>query len=79
MNYIEELKSGDCFVYEHKYFVTTIDFKKNNDRLAISLADGSPKWFKSDSIINKIEIYTLDKANTIIPIQPKIKNDNLSS
>lgn len=73
MNYIEELKSGDTFVFENSLYVLGIDFKKSGDRLAISLTNGVPKWFDTSSIVVKTPIYTLDATNNIIPV---IENKN---
>lgn len=78
MKYLEELSSGECFVWNKKYFVLTIDFKKNGDRLAICLSDGSSKWIKSNEIIDRIDIFTLDKDNNIMAIKERLKDVNNS-
>lgn len=83
MKYLEEINTGDCFIYENKYFVLTSDFKKNGDKLAVSLKDGSCKWVKSDTIINHIDIFTFDDNNNIIAIKERqkdaaITNTNIS-
>lgn len=74
MNYIEELKPGDTFEYDNKVFLLTVDFKKDNSRLCFSMEDGSPKWYASDSMVDKINIYKLDNTNTIIPIKEHKKD-----
>jgi len=73
MNYIEELKSGETFVFENSLYVLGIDFKKNGDRLGISLTNGVPKWFDASTIILKTPIYTLDPSNNIVPV---VENKN---
>jgi ACT domain-containing protein len=75
MNYIEELSRGDTFKYEDKIFVLTTDFKKNNSRLAICLADGSQRWLESSSIISKVSVYILDTDNNIVPIKQDKSNE----
>jgi hypothetical protein len=74
MKYIEEIQYGDCFNYENKYFILTTDFKKNGDKLAVCLSDGTSKWIKSNDIIQLIDVYTLDKDNNIIAIKEREKN-----
>lgn len=69
MKYIEELHYGDFFIYNSIYFLLTTDFKKNNDRLVISLIDGSSHWLKPETIVEKINLYSLDKNNNIIPLK----------
>lgn len=71
MKYLEEISFGDCFLSDGKYFVLTTDFKKNNSKLAVSLFDGSSRWFKSDEIIDQIDIFTLDKDSNILAIKER--------
>jgi hypothetical protein len=83
MKYLEEINTGDCFIFENKYFALTSDFKKNGDKLAVSLNNGSCKWIKSDTIINPIDIFTFDENNNIIAIKERqkdaaITNTNIS-
>lgn len=83
MKYIEELNFGDCFSYNSQYFVLTTDFKKNGDRLVVSLNDGSSKWLKSNDLIEDVDIFTLDKENNILAIKERqkdatTKNSNIS-
>jgi hypothetical protein len=52
----------------------TTDFKKNGDRLAVCLSDGTSKWIKSNNIIETIDIFTLDKDNNIIAMKEREKN-----
>lgn len=75
MKYIEEIGCGDCFEINNKYYLLTQDFKKNGDRLCMSLEDGFVKWFQSDTIINPIDIFTMDKDNNILAIKERKKAD----
>ena len=72
--FIEELDSGDCFVDNDSYFIVTSDFKKNGSRLAISLMNGSAKWFGASDMIEPIDIYTMNKESLIVAIKNK-KNE----
>jgi len=74
MKYLEEISSGDCFGLSGKYFILTTDFKKNGDRLAVCLSDGSSKWIKSNDMIDSIDVFTLDKDNNIIAMKERIKD-----
>ena len=69
MKYLEELKSGDCFVYKNQNFLLTSDFKKDNSKLCYSLNDGYAKWMSSQEIVEPLILYTLDKDNNIVAIQ----------
>lgn len=69
MKYIEELDSGNIFSYNDNVYLLTIDFKKNGSRLAFSIKDGTPSWFKSECIVEQISLYTLDSANNITPLK----------
>lgn len=77
MKYIEELSSGDSFVFDNRNYLLTSDFKKNGSRLSYDLKSGSPKWFEANSVVNIEPIYILDKDNNIIAIKEVIK-DNAS-
>jgi hypothetical protein len=68
MKYIEELKPGNSFLYKDNYYIITIDFKSDNKRLCYSLKNGQPLWFEPDSIVDDIQLYTIDKENNILPI-----------
>lgn len=71
--YIEELKNGDCFFLDLACYVLTTDFKKNGQRLAVSLNDGSMRWFEGSTITENNQLYYMDKENNIIPIKPTEK------
>ena len=68
MKYIEELSPGECFTFNNQLFILTTDFKKNGQKLAYCLFDGSPRWMNSQDNIESTLIYTLDKNSNIIPV-----------
>jgi hypothetical protein len=80
LKYVEEIFPGNCFLHNNNYFILTIDFKSNNKKLCYNLVNGSPVWLSGDTIVEDIQIYTMDDKNTIIPIKetPKHK-ENVSS
>ena len=69
MKYIEELNNGDSFTYHNSLFVLSCDFKNNGDKLGICLQNGSPKWFKSNDIVDITPIYILNSENQTIAIK----------
>lgn len=81
MKYIEEINAGECFAFDNTYYVLTIDFRSNNQKLAYDLKKGNPRWFLPDTIVNIIQIYTMDEKNTIIPIKTteKMNENNVSN
>ena len=72
--YIEELVGGECFLFDSSYIITT-DFKKNGDRLSVSLKDGTLRWFSASTIVEESQLYHLDKDNNIIPLRVTEKPD----
>jgi hypothetical protein len=76
MKYIEELRSGNCFLHKDNYYIITIDFKSDNKRLCYNLKNGQPLWFEADSIVEDIQLYTIDKDNNILPIIKTEKIDD---
>lgn len=79
MKYIEELIPGNSFLYKNQYFIVTSDFKSNQQKLCYNIQSGHAMWFDPDSIVDDIQIYTMDDKNTIIPISktPKLENENV--
>jgi hypothetical protein len=75
MRFVEELDCGDCFDINNEFYIVTTDFKKNNDRLCVSLANGSSRWLSGNTLVDTISIYRLDKENNIIPFKETQKND----
>jgi hypothetical protein len=73
--FIEELNYGDAFSYNNLCYVLTTDYKKNNDRLCLSLIDGGLRWFKPNEIVEGTNLYTMDKDNNIIAIKESKKED----
>ncbi len=76
MKYIEELNPGSCFLHKDIPFVLTLDFKKSGQKNAINLINGSNNWLDGSTIIEEIKIYTIDKNNNIIAINPDNNHDN---
>ena len=66
MKYLEELETGDSFIFENDYYLKLLDYKKNGDRCCINLKNGSTRWLKSQSIVDVCPIYILDENNNII-------------
>lgn len=79
MKYIEELSPGECFSFKDSYWIITIDFKNNGKRLCYNLESGNPSWFDADTIVDDIQIYTMDEKNVIIPIKETQKNATTKS
>lgn len=79
MKYIEELSPGECFVYKNIYYIITSDFKSSGSKLCYSLNNGFPTWLSGDSIVDQIQIYTMDEKNTIIPIKETTKTDGTTN
>lgn len=75
MKYIEELSSGQSFLYNNQYYFITSDYKKDGSRLAYTFENGYPQWFKADVITDSVEVYTLDKNNNIIPLKITPKDE----
>jgi|688.fasta_scaffold03665_23 hypothetical protein len=80
MKYVEELLAGNCFIYNNNYYLITVNFKSNNQRLCYNLDSGFPHWISGETIVDDIQIYTMDEKNTIIPIKEnKKEHKNVSS
>jgi hypothetical protein len=75
MQYIEELKPGDCFLKDENFFILTNDFKKNGDKFCIDLKTGHNRWVNRNEIVNTIDIFTIDKDNNIIAIRERVKDN----
>jgi len=74
MKYIEELLIGDCYQYNGKQYIITTDYKQNGSRLCVSLIDGSTHWVSSDTMIDPIDIFTVDQDSNIIAIKERTKD-----
>lgn len=73
--YLEELESGDCFSLLGSNYIVTCDSKFDGRRLCINLLDGQPRWFKSDSITEKMSIFYTDAEGNIIALKETKKDD----
>ena len=69
MKYLEELNTGECFVYKEQNVLLTSDFKRDGSKLCYSLANGYAKWLNSQEIVEPLSIYSLDKDNNIVSIK----------
>ncbi len=67
MKYLESVNSGNCVSHNNKYYILTSDFKKNGERLCISMNDGIPRWLESNATVDVIQLFHTDKENNIIP------------
>lgn len=74
-NFIEELDSGDCFNNSNELYIVTTDYKKDGSRLCINLKNGFNRWFKPDTIINKVGIFYTDAESNIVAIKELSKKD----
>jgi hypothetical protein len=79
MQYLEELVCGDCFEAESDTFIVTMDFKKNGQRLCINLKNGISRWLESNHLVEKSDIFKLDKDNNLIAIRKSEKITNVIS
>ena len=73
--YIEELNSGDSFEFENNIYLLSSDFKKNGERMALSVKSGQSRWINASSMVHPCELYLMDKDNNIIALKPKEKED----
>jgi len=76
--FIEELNYGDAFICNDLCYILTTDYKKNNDRLCLSLIDGGLRWFKPNEIVEGTNLYTMDRDNNIIAIKES-KKENVAN
>lgn len=77
MKYLEELSHGQCFRYQTKHFILTTDFKNNGDRNCIDLTSGMSKWLSASTMIEEVDIYTLDKDNAFMPLRERKNEYNI--
>jgi hypothetical protein len=73
--YIEELNNGDAFILNNGTYILSSDFKKNGDKLSISLVDGNSRWVKPNEMIEHIQLFIMDKENNIIAIKESKKEN----
>jgi hypothetical protein len=68
--YVEELEGGDVFLLNNEYFSVSTDYKKNGDKMCVSLKSGNIKWVAGNSVIDHTAIYTMDSENNLVSIKP---------
>lgn len=73
--YIEELNNGDAFILNNNTYILSSDFKKNGDKLSISLVDGNSRWVKPNDMIEPIQLFIMDKEDNIIAIKESKKEN----
>jgi hypothetical protein len=72
MKYLEELSSGDSFLYNNNVYVITKDFrikKDNTEFCCINMFDGFVKWIQSNTVVESIVLYYLDNDKNLIAIK----------
>ena len=81
MKYIEELKPGDLFCYGNEKFILTDIYKaRKNDKIhhsAISLLNGSQRWFVADMVVENIDLYYRYKDVNILLLKEFVDEDNI--
>ena len=69
MKYVEELESGDFFNVDHHKYVMTTDVKANGQRMAVSIQNGSIRWFAPETVSTIQDIYYRDEENNILLVK----------
>ena len=79
MKYIEEINPGDIFTWKNQRYILSSDyrpFKNGTTRhMSVSIENGSCKWFKSDEIVDILDLYYRDKDGNILLVK-EYKDDN---
>lgn len=79
MKYIEEIKPGDIFVWKKHRYILSADYRpfKNNltRHMSVSIESGLCKWFKSDEVVDILDLYYRDKDGNILLVK-EYKDDN---
>ena len=86
MRYIEEINSGDIFIWKNKRYVLSSDYKpfKNGKtrHMSVSIDNGTCKWFASDELVEVAELFYRDKEGNILLVKEfkddSAKNKNIS-
>lgn len=78
MKYLEEIKSGDLFLYNNNRFIITTDYKKSSNhsikRMCVSIENGSIHWINDDAIVGGLDLYYRDNDGNILALK-EIKNE----
>lgn len=75
MKYLEELLVGEAFIFKDNYYINTQDFKKDKSRLALNIKTGIGVWLSHESMVESIDLFSIDKDNNFIPIKEREKID----
>lgn len=77
MKYLEELKAGDCYIFNKELFVVTTDFKRDGSRMVVNLSSGTTRWMDGSSVCDTVQIFTIDNENnSFVAIKPQTANEN---
>lgn len=78
MKYLEEIKSGDLFLYNSIRYIVTTDYKKSKTgsvkRMCVNVQNGSMNWIDDDAIISGLDLYYRDNEGNILALK-EIKNE----
>jgi hypothetical protein len=78
MKYLEELNSGDLFLWNNDKFILTTDFKKSKEdkskKMAINIHNGFIQWIIEDAIVEDLDLYYRDKDANIVALKER-KNE----
>ena len=75
MKFLEELSSGECFEHNQIYYIVSTDFKGNKSRMCLCLKNGFVSWIPSDTMVDGIDIFTMDSDNNMLAMKAREKND----
>lgn len=75
MKYIEEIDAGQCFYHKEDNFLMSSDFKKNGDRLGLSLKNGVSRWFGPSETVEIVVLYTIDQDSNLKHIRSEDADD----
>lgn len=78
MKYIEEISAGDLFIIDNQRYVLSSDYKMASKdkvkKMAVSINDGSVRWFGSSEIVEIESLYYRDSDGNILLVK-EYKND----
>jgi hypothetical protein len=72
MKYIEELNPGSIFQFKKNNYVLGVDFKyqqTSTKRMCVNITNGQVSWFRSDEIVDYLDLYYRDEDGNILPIK----------
>lgn len=72
--YLEELDGGDAFGLKNQYYIVTNDYKKSGHRMCVGLSNGHNIWLAGNSIVESVQLFTLDNESNFIAIKETKKH-----